>query len=137
MIGKMKLTEYEVVISMASWRGTNRVSGEEWQGASWKKMFMDGTLFHSVGLDLEYVWEQGRVRAANTGEGDGAEGVTVNLIGTSVKLNTHGNDWKIVDLNAFCWAGNPNKMEGVAVSLIVPSVKLNPTGVIVDEFSVC
>ena len=29
MTGKMKLTEYEVVISMASWRGTNRVSGDE------------------------------------------------------------------------------------------------------------
>ena len=63
--------------------------------------------------------------------------MTVNLIGTSVKLNTHGHDWKIVDLNAFCWAGNPNKMEGVAVNLILTSVKLNTSGVIVEEFSIC
>lgn len=49
-----------------------------------------GTYFKFTGFDLEYVWEQGRVRAANAGEGDGTEGVTVNLIVPSIMVNTHG-----------------------------------------------
>ena len=64
-----------------------------------------GTYFKFTGSDLEYVWEQGRVRAANAGEGDGTEGVTVNLIVPSIKVNTqlHMACGVIVEEFSICW----------------------------------
>ena len=65
-IERMMLTEYEVVMSIASWRGTSRVSGDEWQGASWKGGL---GLFHFAGLDwdclLYWTWNMFESKAGS------------------------------------------------------------------------
>ena len=63
-----------------------------------------GLFWHNTRFNLEYVWEQGWVRAANAGQGNWTKGVPVNLVLSKNFLSVLLS----IDLDAVSLVGNSN-----------------------------